>query len=72
MAERPDSTDILSSFDFRMVIIHGLKDKIMPIERAREVRDVVKNCSLFEIEGVGHMPMMEAPQVTSEALKTLL
>jgi 3-oxoadipate enol-lactonase len=72
MAERPDSTDFLSSFDFPMVIIHGLTDKIIPIERAREVRAAVKNCSLVEIEGVGHMPMMEAPQVTSEALRTLL
>jgi pimeloyl-ACP methyl ester carboxylesterase len=33
---------------------------------------VVKKGYLFEIEGVGHMPMMEAPQVTSEALKALL
>ena len=72
MAERPDSTDILSSFDFPMVIIHGLVDKIMPIERAREVRAALKKCSLVEIEGVGHMPMMEAPQVTAGALRTLL
>jgi pimeloyl-ACP methyl ester carboxylesterase len=72
MAERPDSTDILSSFDFPMAIIHGLTDKIMPIERARDVRAAVKKCSLVEIEGVGHMPMMEAPQVTAEALRTFL
>jgi len=72
MADRPASTDILSTFDFSVAIIHGLTDKIMPIERARDVRAAVKKGYLVEIEGVGHMPMMEAPQVTAEALKTLL
>ncbi len=72
MADRPDSFDILSTFDFPVAIIHGLTDKIMPIERGREMRVAVKNCSLVEIEAVGHMPMMEAPQITAEALKTLL
>lgn len=72
MADRPDSTDILSTFDFPVAIIHGLADKIVPIERAREVRAAVEKGSLVEIEGVGHMPMMEAPQVSAEALKNLL
>jgi 3-oxoadipate enol-lactonase len=72
MADRPDSTDILSSFDFPVVIIHGLEDKLVPIERARDVRAAVKKGSLFEIEAVGHMPMMEAPRVTADALRTLL
>ncbi|MDP2995071.1 MAG: alpha/beta hydrolase [Anaerolineales bacterium] len=72
MADRPASTDILSTFDFSVTIIHGLTDKIVPIERARDVRAAVKKGYLVEIEGVGHMPMMEAPQVTAEALNTLL
>jgi len=33
---------------------------------------MVKGSHLVEIEGTGHMPMMEAPQATAEALKTLL
>jgi len=72
MAERPDSRDILSGFDFPVVIIHGLEDKLIPIQRARDIKAAVKKGFLIEIEGVGHMPMMEAPQVTAEALKTLL
>jgi 3-oxoadipate enol-lactonase len=72
MADRDDSTDILPRFDFPVAIIHGLVDKIIPIERAREVKAMVKDGSLVVIEDVGHMPMMEAPQVTAEALRTLL
>lgn len=71
MADRPDSTMILSNFDFPVAIIHGLADKIMPIERAREVRAELKDASIVEIAGVGHMPMMEASQITANALMTL-
>jgi 3-oxoadipate enol-lactonase len=71
MADRPDSSDILSRFDFPVTIIHGLADKIIPIEQAREVKAKVKKGYLIEIEGAGHMPMMEKPQVTAEALNTL-
>ena len=72
MAERPDSTPFLREFDFPVVIIHGLADGMIPIERARAVRAAVKTGTLTEIEGAGHMPMMEAPVQTAEALKTLL
>ncbi len=71
MAERPDSTPFLAGFDFPVVVVHGLADKIMPVERAFEIRAAVKNGHLTEIEGVGHMPMMEAPELTAEALKAL-
>jgi 3-oxoadipate enol-lactonase len=71
MAERQDSTSLLSGFGFSVVIIHGLADRIVPVERAFEIRVAVKNGHLTEIEGAGHMPMMEAPRLTAEALKAL-
>lgn len=72
IAERQDSTSILSEFDFQVLIIHGLEDGIIPIERAREVQMKLSQVHLVEIEGVGHIPMMESPQVTAESLKILL
>ena len=72
MAERPDSTPFLKEFDFPVMIVHGLADGMIPIERARAVKAAVKEGTLTEVEGAGHMPMMEAPQKTAEALKTLL
>ncbi len=71
MAERPDSTPFLSKFDFPVVIVHGRADMLIPVERAREVRARVRQGNLVEIEGVGHMPMMDAPVQTAEALKVL-
>jgi pimeloyl-ACP methyl ester carboxylesterase len=42
-----------------------------PEKKAGRTRAAVKKGSLVEIEAAGHMPMMEAPRVTAEALKGL-
>lgn len=71
MAERVDSTHLLPSFNFPVVIVHGDADALVPIDRAREVQAVLPQAHLTEISGAGHMPMMEDKQKTAEALKRL-
>jgi 3-oxoadipate enol-lactonase len=71
MAERPDSSALLPGSTFPIVLIHGLADSLIPIERARTIKAAAPTAHLTEIPNVGHMPMMEAPQETAEALKEL-
>jgi 3-oxoadipate enol-lactonase len=71
MAERMDSTPLLSSFKFPVVIIHGDADALIPIDRAREVKNAIPQAHLVEVNGAGHMPMMEAKEETARALKHL-
>lgn len=71
MAERVDSTPVLSSLQVPLVLVHGDSDQLIPIDRAREVKASVPEAHLVEISGAGHMPMMEAPQQTADALKRL-
>ena len=71
MAERLDSTPYLSGFDFPFVVIHGLADGMIPVERARAIKAAVPHVQLTEIPNAGHMLMMEDPQKTAEALKGL-
>ena len=71
MAERADSTSLLSSFHFPVVVIHGDADSLIPIDRAREIKAALPQAHLVEISGAGHMPMMEAKEKTAEALKQL-
>jgi pimeloyl-ACP methyl ester carboxylesterase len=71
MAERVDSTPLLSSFKFPVVIVHGDADSLIPIDRAREVKEALPQALLVEISGAGHMPMMEAKEKTAAALKHL-
>jgi pimeloyl-ACP methyl ester carboxylesterase len=71
MAERADSTSILASFNFPVVILHGDADALIPVDRAREVKAALPQAHLVEISGAGHMPMMEAREKTAETLKHL-
>ena len=72
MAERTDSTSSLSGFGFPLVIVHGITDAMIPVERARAVKAAAANAHLTEIPDAGHMPMMEDPQKTVEALLRLV
>jgi 3-oxoadipate enol-lactonase len=72
MAERMDSTPLLASLKIPVVVIHGDADALIPIDRAREVKDSLPGAHLIEIHDAGHMPMMEAVNETAEALRKLV
>jgi pimeloyl-ACP methyl ester carboxylesterase len=72
MAERRDSTPLVSSLKVPVVIVHGESDALIPVDRAREVKTALPAAHLVEISGAGHMPMMEAKEKTAEALKHLI
>ncbi len=71
MAERMDTTSLLATVKYPVVIIHGEKDSLIPVERAREAKSLVPHAHLVELPGVGHLPMMEAVKETAEALEGL-
>ena len=72
MAERQDSTSLLASMDHPVIVIHGDADMLIPIERAREVKDAFAHAHFTAIKGAGHLPMMEAKEETAEALRKLI
>ncbi len=71
MAERADSTSLLSTINYPVVLIHGDSDALIPVDRAREVKASFPQSHFVEIRGAGHMPMMEAREQTAEALRNL-
>ncbi len=72
MAERQDATPCLASFHFPAVIVHGDADVLVPVEHAREAKAALPQAYWVEVAGGGHMPMLEAPEITAKALKALL
>lgn len=72
MAERDDSSPILSGFDFPVAIVHGDADMLIPIQRAREINDAIPHATLLELPEGGHMPMMESPKAVVSILKNML
>lgn len=73
MATREDTTSLLASIDGQcpVVLIHGDADLLIPIERSKEIADLLKSSRLVEIPGAGHMPMMEFAKDTALALDFL-
>ncbi|HEX2992342.1 MAG TPA: alpha/beta fold hydrolase [Anaerolineales bacterium] len=71
MAERVDSTPLLSTISYPVVLIHGDADSLIPVDRAREVKASFPQSHFVEIRGAGHIPMMEAKEQTAEALRNL-
>jgi pimeloyl-ACP methyl ester carboxylesterase len=72
MGERVDSTPLLESIHYPVVIVHGDADSLIPIDRAREVKAALPEAYLVEVSGAGHMPMMEDRERTAEALRHLV
>ena len=73
MATREDMTSFLASIEgqYPVVLLHGNDDVLVPIERSKEIADLLKSSRLFEIPGAGHMPMMEFAKETALALDFL-
>ncbi len=72
MAERPDSSSTLSALTIPVVIVHGLKDTLIPVECAREMKAALPTALLVELPDMGHSPPFEAPEQTAAALNQLL
>ncbi len=69
MAARPDRTAVLDSFAGPRLVVHGTEDGLIPVsEAARAVRSPPD--ARVILDGVGHMPMWEAPEATAQAIIT--
>jgi len=71
LAERPDQTSLLGTITTPIVVLHGDADALIPVQRAIGMENVTPFLSLTILSGVGHMPMMEKPEETAEALRLL-
>jgi pimeloyl-ACP methyl ester carboxylesterase len=72
MAGRSDSSDLVQTFKFPMVVVHGDADALIPLERGREVKAALPSAHYAELKGAGHMAMMENPQAVADVLRFFL
>jgi 3-oxoadipate enol-lactonase len=72
MAERPDSMEMVGKLGIPVVVIHGNVDRLIPIDRGREVKELLPTAALVQVDGAGHLPMIEKPDAVAGGLRLFL
>lgn len=72
MAERPDSTALLSKIAAPVLSIAGAEDGVIPSTEMREMTAQIPKAEFHEIPGCGHLPPLEAPPVFNDLFMAFL
>ena len=69
---RPDQSDTLRSVTVPALVLCGQEDRLCPVERHELMHDLIPESELVVIPGAGHLPTLEQPNRTNEALQSWL
>ncbi|NPV40813.1 MAG: alpha/beta fold hydrolase [Anaerolineae bacterium] len=72
LAAREDMADVFFGLEIPTMMISGMEDQINPSSVNREMARGLKSSWLVEIEGAGHMPMLEKPEQVIQAFKSFI
>ncbi|HEV2738930.1 MAG TPA: alpha/beta hydrolase [Candidatus Elarobacter sp.] len=70
MKERLDSYDLLEDVNVPALVIAGAEDSYLKPETLRGIAAAITGAEFVQLDGVGHLPMFEAPKQTADALAT--
>ena len=72
MALRPDSKDILARYAGPALVVVGEHDALTPVDKARQMVDLVSGAQLEVIPGAAHLPNLEQPEAFNAVLGRFL
>lgn len=72
MADRPDTTDVVTGSKLPALLIVGDDDSITPVQGMEKLAQNMVNARLTTIEGAGHMAPYEQPQAVAHAINEFL
>lgn len=72
MADRPDSTSLLSNFQKPVLVIAGTDDAIIPANEMEAMQRQIPGSMMHLIEGAGHLSNMERPAEFNDAVLAFL
>jgi pimeloyl-ACP methyl ester carboxylesterase len=72
MAERSELTGSLSDISVPAVVVAGLADQLLPLDKMHTLAQLLPKGWLVEVQGAGHMVMMEEPQQVAAALRQVI
>jgi pimeloyl-ACP methyl ester carboxylesterase len=68
MAARRDSTDLLASMNFPVLVIAATEDSLTPVAEVTALHKAIRGSRLCVIEGAGHLSNLEQPRQFNSAL----
>ena len=72
LRNRPDQQATLRGFSGPALVLCGRDDALCPVERHQAMHALLKNSELEIVEGAGHLPTLERPSATNQALRRWL
>ncbi|MEL6240837.1 MAG: alpha/beta fold hydrolase [Pseudomonadota bacterium] len=69
---RPDQSDTLRGVTVPALVLCGQEDRLCPVERHELMHDLIPESELVVIPCAGHLPTLEQPNRTNEALQAWL
>ncbi|WP_120632137.1 alpha/beta fold hydrolase [Ruegeria sp. EL01] len=69
LRDRPDQTETLRQFYKPALVLCGREDKLCPIARHELMHDLLPQSELMILDGAGHLPTLEKPVETTQALR---
>jgi pimeloyl-ACP methyl ester carboxylesterase len=72
MARRPDRSAIIADAKFPVLILHSVEDRLIPVEKARQIAALNPKTHFVLVKGAGHGAAIEAPDETASALRKFL
>ncbi|MEM7378964.1 MAG: alpha/beta fold hydrolase [Pseudomonadota bacterium] len=68
LRDRPDQCSTLARYGRPALVLCGRDDVLCPPERHRLMADLLADADLVVVDGAGHLPTLEQPDVTNDAL----
>ena len=72
LRDRPDQCDTLRAWDGPALILTGAEDRLCPRDRHDLMQACMPQATYRVIDGAGHLPTLERPSETTEALRQWL
>lgn len=68
LMDRPDQSETLRNVDVPALVLCGRDDALCPVSRHELMAELIPEARLEIIEGAGHLPTLEQPELTNAAI----
>ncbi|MEM8978844.1 MAG: alpha/beta fold hydrolase [Pseudomonadota bacterium] len=69
LQKRPDQQETLKAVALPTLVLCGKEDALCPVHRHELMADLIPDAELVVLDGAGHLPTLETPEATNQALK---